>query len=73
MLQEDMRAEATANLIYLLNMVAIDERTTKFVLKAIPNLFEMFASYLKDERASSKPKWLHLYVMGALSRLTPWS
>lgn len=73
-LQEDMRAKATENFVYLLQMVAIDERTTKFVLKAIPNLFDMFASYLINEgRASSKPEWLHLYVMGALSRLTPWS
>jgi hypothetical protein len=70
---EDMRSMATASYINLLNLVAIDERTVKFVLKAIPNLFKMFQSYLTERRVSPRPKWLDLHALQGLTLLTPWS
>lgn len=66
-------AVTKADYFSLLHLVAIDERTVKFLVKAIPNMFEMFASYLSERKVSSEPEWLDFCALRGLALLSQWS
>jgi hypothetical protein len=64
------KAVTKADYLSLLHLVAIDERTVKFLLKAIPNMFEMFASYLTERKVSSEPERLDFCALRGLALLS---
>jgi hypothetical protein len=67
------KAVTNAEYLSLLHLVAIDERTVKVLLRASPNMFEMFASYLTERKVSSEREWLDFCALQGLALLSQWS